>query len=97
MANQADSSETVQEKSVEETTAEQEANVTDAKEITPEDYAENVADFKKVTIDEVHQAFTEDNLEHTIYFGRGTCSHCRQFSPVLKAFNVLTDGRNIIM
>ncbi|WP_159796305.1 hypothetical protein [Streptococcus halichoeri] len=60
MANQADSSETVQEKSVEETTAEQEANVTDAKEITPEDYAENVADFKKVTIDEVHQAFTEE-------------------------------------
>lgn len=61
--------------------------------ISPEEYAQNVADFKTVTIEEVRQAFTPDNQEHTFYFGRGTCIHCRQFSPELKIFNQLLEGR----
>ncbi|NQP59067.1 hypothetical protein HO913_07060 [Streptococcus suis] len=62
-------------------------------EVTSEEYATNVADFKKVTIDDVHAAFTADGLEHTLYFGRGTCYYCCQFSPDLKEFNQLIAGQ----
>lgn len=62
-------------------------------EVTIEEYATNVADFKKVTIDDVHAAFTADGLEHTLYFGRETCYYCRQFSPDLKEFNHLIAGQ----
>ena len=61
--------------------------------VTPEEYEQNVADFKKVDIEAVRQSFTEDQLEHTIYFGRKTCSHCRQFSPELKEFNNLIEKK----
>ncbi|HEK9955419.1 TPA: LPXTG cell wall anchor domain-containing protein [Streptococcus equi subsp. zooepidemicus] len=62
-------------------------------EVTLEEYLENVADFEDVDIEEVRQAFTEDHLEHILYFGRGTCYHCRQLSPELKEFNTLIDGK----
>ena len=61
--------------------------------VTPEEYEQNVADFKKIDIEAVRQSFTEDQLEHTIYFGRKTCSHCRQFSPELKEFNNLIEKK----
>ena len=61
--------------------------------VTPEEYEQNVADFKKIDIEAVHHSFTEDQLEHTIYFGRKTCSHCRQFSPELKEFNNLIEKK----
>ena len=61
--------------------------------VTPEEYEKNVADFKKIDIEAVRQSFTEDQLEHTIYFGRKTCSHCRQFSPELKEFNNLIEKK----
>lgn len=62
-------------------------------EITSEEYAANVADFKKISIEDVRQTFTEDGLEHTIYFGRETCYYCRQFSPELKELNQLIDNK----
>ncbi|MGT2965312.1 LPXTG cell wall anchor domain-containing protein [Streptococcus acidominimus] len=62
-------------------------------EVTVEEYGANVADFKKVSIEDVRHAFTEDNLEHTFYFGRGSCYYCRQFSPELKEFNQLIENR----
>lgn len=61
--------------------------------VTPKEYTDNVADFNKVSINTVRQAFTEDNLEHILYFGRRTCYYCRQFSPVLREFNTLIDGK----
>ena len=61
--------------------------------VTPEEYEKNVMDFKKIDIEAVRQSFTEDQLEHTIYFGRKTCSHCRQFSPELKEFNNLIEKK----
>ncbi|CEW45481.1 hypothetical protein ERS044025_00310 [Streptococcus pneumoniae] len=61
--------------------------------VTPEEYEKNVTDFKKIDIETVRQSFTEDQLEHTIYFGRKTCSHCRQFSPELKEFNNLIEKK----
>ena len=61
-------------------------------EVTTEDYLENVANFQKVSINQVYQAFTEDGQDHTIYVGRPTCYYCREFSPVLKEFNQLIDN-----
>lgn len=61
--------------------------------VTPEEYEKNVTDFKKIDIEAVRQSFTGDQLEHIIYFGRKTCSHCRQFSPELKEFNNLIEKK----
>lgn len=61
--------------------------------VTIQEYTDNVADFKNVNFEEVRKAFTEDNLEHTLLFSRGTCPHCRQFSPILKEFNTLINGK----
>ena len=62
-------------------------------EVSQEQYYENVSTFNQLTIDEVRQAFTQDNQEHTIYFGRSTCYSCRQFSPVVKEFNELIGNK----
>ncbi|MBF8971120.1 thioredoxin family protein [Streptococcus sp. NLN76] len=61
-------------------------------DVSFEEYLNNVADFRKVSIEEVRRSFENDQLEHTLYFGRGTCYHCRVFSPELKIFNQLIDG-----
>ncbi|MBJ8326057.1 thioredoxin fold domain-containing protein [Streptococcus pacificus] len=74
------------------TTSDETEMESNAVEITVEEYAVNVADFKKITIEDVKSALTEDNLEHTLYFGRETCYYCRQFSPTLKEFNQLING-----
>lgn len=65
----------------------------ESSEVTIEEYNSNVADFKKVKVNDIRQAFTEDGLEHTFYFGRGSCYHCRQFSPALKEFNKIIGGK----
>ena len=65
----------------------------DMKSVTSEEYASNVSDFNKISIAEVRQIFTSEDSEHTLYFGRGTCSHCREFSGVLKEFNMLIDQK----
>ncbi|HEP1804715.1 thioredoxin fold domain-containing protein [Streptococcus suis] len=64
--------------------------VSQAVEISLEDYLETVAAFQKIDIGAVRAAFTEDNQEHLLYFGRGTCYYCRQFSPELKNLHQLT-------
>ncbi|MGQ7425402.1 thioredoxin family protein, partial [Streptococcus suis] len=64
-----------------------------AVEISLEDYQETVAAFQKIDIRAVRAAFTEDNQEHLLYFGRGTCYYCRQFSPELKNLHQLTGGK----
>lgn len=61
--------------------------------VSREEYDANVADLPKISLDDVRNAFTEDGQAHTIYFGRGTCYYCRQFSPELKVLNQLMDGR----
>lgn len=62
------------------------------KDVSFEEYLNNVVDFRKISIEEVRRSFENDQLEHTLYFGRGTCYHCRVFSPELKIFNQLIDG-----
>lgn len=62
-------------------------------EITIPQYEENVADFNHVPMTDVYAMFTEDGKEHVIYVGRPTCYYCRQFSPALKEFNTLMNGR----
>ncbi|HEL2383517.1 TPA: hypothetical protein TZS71_001283 [Streptococcus suis] len=95
-ALEAESSSLVAEQASDQATPDQTGETTTGEEVvevTIEEYATNVADFKKVTIDDVHAAFTADGLEHTLYFGRGTCYYCRQFSPDLKEFNQLIAGQ----
>lgn len=61
-------------------------------DIEPEEYEENVSEFKKISIKDVETSISEDSLSHILYFGRKTCYYCRQFSPVLKEFNQLVGG-----
>ena len=71
----------------------EEETADDIPEVSREEYEANVADLPKISLDDVRNAFTEDGQAHTIYFGRGTCYYCRQFSPELKVLNQLMDGR----
>ena len=71
----------------------EEETANDIPAVSREEYDANVADLPKISLDDVRNAFTEDGQAHTIYFGRGTCYYCRQFSPELKALNQLMDGR----
>ena len=70
----------------------EEETADDIPEVSREEYEANVADLPKISLDDVRNAFTEDGRAHTIYFGRGTCYYCRQFSPELKVLNQLMDG-----
>lgn len=57
-------------------------------------YEENVANFQKVDIQTVYDFFSENAKgDTTLYIGRPTCIHCRLFSPTLKEFNELIDGK----
>lgn len=71
----------------------EEETADDIPEVSREEYETNVADLPKISLDDVRNAFTEDGRAHAIYFGRGTCYYCRQFSPELKVLNQLMDGR----
>lgn len=71
----------------------EEETANDIPAVSREEYDANVADLPKISLDDVRNAFTEDGQAHTIYFGRGTCYYCRQFSPELKVLNQLMDGR----
>lgn len=61
--------------------------------VSIEEYEENVKDLPRITLDDVQSAFTEDGQDHAIYFGRGTCYYCRQFSPEVKELNKMLDRR----
>ena len=65
----------------------------ESEEETANDIPAVSRDLPKISLDDVRNAFTEDGQAHTIYFGRGTCYYCRQFSPELKVLNQLMDGR----
>ena len=71
----------------------EEETANDIPAVSREEYEANVADLSKISLDDVRNAFTEDGQAHTIYFGRGTCYYCRQFSPELKVLNQLMNGR----
>lgn len=71
----------------------EEETADDIPAVSREEYDANVADLPKISLDDVRNAFTEDGQAHTIYFGRGTCYYCRQFSPELKVLNQLMNGR----
>ncbi len=62
-------------------------------EVSTEAYEANVSDLTQISSADVQHLLTADGQEHILYIGRPTCYYCRQFSPVLKAFNTLTGGR----
>lgn len=65
-----------------------------SKEVTIEDYEQNVANFRKIGIEQLMEIFQPDTKGETVlYIGRPTCSHCRQFSSTLKELNQLIGGK----
>ena len=66
----------------------------ESKEVTIEDYEKNVANFRKIGIEQLMEIFQPDTKGETVlYIGRPTCRHCRQFSSTLKELNQLIDGK----
>ena len=66
----------------------------ESKEVTIEDYEKNVANFRKIGIEQLMESFQPDTKgEAVLYIGRPTCRHCRQFSSTLKELNQLIDGK----
>ena len=58
------------------------------REITEDEYLQNVNRFNKLTMKEIYSKF-ENKDTFVLYLGRKTCPHCRKFSLVLREFNVL--------
>ena len=58
------------------------------REITEDEYLQNVNRFNKLTMKEIYSKF-ENKDTFVLYLGRKTCPHCRKFSPILREFNVL--------
>ncbi|HFR3985786.1 TPA: conjugal transfer protein TraF, partial [Streptococcus suis] len=67
--------------------------VTESK-ISIEDYHSNVKELKKINFSTLKSIFNNSSEQSfTIYFGRPTCYYCRVFSPTLKEFDQLLDGK----
>lgn len=58
--------------------------------VIEEDYLVNVENLNQISMSDVYALFDSDReSSDTLYLGRPTCPHCREFSPVLKEFNEL--------
>lgn len=63
-------------------------NKIEEKEVTEDEYLQNVDRFNKLNIKEIYSKF-ENKETFVLYLGRKTCPHCRKFSPILREFNSL--------
>lgn len=63
-------------------------NKIEEKEVTEDEYLQNVDRFNKLNMKEIYSKF-ENKETFVLYFGRKTCPHCRKFSSVLREFNIL--------
>ena len=63
-------------------------NNIEEKEVTEDEYIQNVDKFNKLNMKEIYSKF-ENKETFVLYLGRKTCPHCRKFSPILREFNVL--------
>ncbi len=63
-------------------------NKIEEKEVTEDEYLQNVNRFNKLNIKEIYSKF-ENKETFVLYLGRKTCPHCRKFSPILREFNSL--------
>lgn len=63
-------------------------NKIEEKEVTEDEYIQNVDKFNKLNMKGVYSKF-ENKDTFVLYIGRKTCPHCRKFSSVLREFNTL--------
>ena len=63
-------------------------NKIEEKEVTEDEYLQNVNRFNKLNMKEIYSKF-ENKETFVLYLGRKTCPHCRKFSSVLREFNTL--------
>ena len=63
-------------------------NKIEEKEVTEDEYLQNVDKFNRLNIKDIYSKF-ENKETFVLYLGRKTCPHCRKFSPILREFNVL--------
>ena len=63
-------------------------NKIEEKEVTENEYLQNIDRFNKLNMKEIYSKF-ENKETFVLYLGRKTCPHCRKFSPILREFNVL--------
>ena len=63
-------------------------NKIEEKEVTEDEYLQNVDRFNKLNMKEIYSKF-ENKETFVLYLGRKTCPHCRKFSPILREFNIL--------
>lgn len=63
-------------------------NNIEEKEVTEDEYIQNVDKFNKLNMKEIYSKF-ENKETFVLYLGRKTCPHCRKFSPILREFNTL--------
>ena len=63
-------------------------NKIEEKEVTEDEYLQNVYRFNKLNMKEIYSKF-ENKETFVLYLGRKTCPHCRKFSPILREFNSL--------
>ena len=63
-------------------------NKIEEKEVTEDEYIQNVNRFNKLNMKEIYSKF-ENKETFVLYLGRKTCPHCRKFSSVLREFNTL--------
>lgn len=63
-------------------------NKIEEKEVTEDEYLQNVYRFNKLNMKEIYSKF-ENKESFVLYLGRKTCPHCRKFSPILREFNIL--------
>lgn len=63
-------------------------NKIEEKEVTEDEYLQNVDRFNKLNMKEIYSKF-QNKETFVLYLGRKTCPHCRKFSLVLREFNSL--------
>ena len=63
-------------------------NKIEEKEVTEDEYLQNVDRFNKLNVKEIYSKF-ENKETFVLYLGKKTCPHCRKFSSVLREFNIL--------
>ncbi len=63
-------------------------NKIEEKEVTENEYLQNIDRFNKLNMKGVYSKF-ENKDTFVLYIGRKTCPHCRKFSSVLREFNTL--------
>ena len=67
-------------------------NKIEVKKVSEDEYLNNISALDKLNFSQVYEKFNQKET-FVLYLGRKSCPHCREFSPVLKEFNILLKGK----